>query len=148
YWNLSQRELANDGDQWLVDGRPLRFFHFSGIDPKNLSRLSKFTTDFQGERITAPLRALMKRYAAQVLANGYGTIPKAFYAFGRFATGVPIPDVVRRMFRDRHLLWVGNPFETYEEYLHLPAAAQWIGSPDHLITNLMSYLHSCEPRLL
>jgi glycosyltransferase involved in cell wall biosynthesis len=89
----------------------------------------------------------MERYAAQLLANGYGTIPRACYAYGRFASGMPIPDVVRRMFRDRHLHWVGDPFENYEEYLHLPAAVQWADFPDYVITNLMSYVHLREPKL-
>lgn len=147
YWNLSQRELTRDGERWVVDGHPLRFFHFSGIAPKDLTRLSKYTEAFQGEEITPSLRALMRRYADQVLANGYGTVPRALYAYGRFASGTPIPDLVRRMFRERHLVWAGNPFETYEEYLHLPIAEQWAGSSAYLITNLMNELHHREPWL-
>jgi glycosyltransferase involved in cell wall biosynthesis len=147
YWNLAQRELENDGDKWLIDRRPLRFFHFSGINPKDLSRLSKHTTDFQADQITGPLRALIERYAAQVLASGYGTIPPGLYAYGRFASGVPIPDIVRQTFRDQHLIWVGDPFETYEEYLHLPAAGQWHDCSNYLITNIMSHLHACVPGL-
>jgi hypothetical protein len=124
YWNLLHRKLMQEGDRWLVDGKPLRFFHFSGIAPNDLSLLSKYTTAFRGKQITAPLHALMCQYAAKVLANGFGTVPRALYAYGRFTSGVPIPPQVRRMFRERHLVWSGNPFETYEEYLHLPIAAQ------------------------
>lgn len=38
YWNLCERKLHCDQTgQWFVSGRPLKFFHFSGFDPKRLS---------------------------------------------------------------------------------------------------------------
>ena len=147
YWNLQQRELTQDGDHWFVDGQPLRFFHFSGIAPQDLSFLSKHTAAFRSADLIQPLRALMRHYADRVLANGYDTVPRALYAYGRFASGVPIPEHVRRMFRERHLVWSGDPFETYEEYLHLPIAAQWSGSSSCMITNLMDDLRQREPWL-
>src|SRR5262249_46547918 len=33
WWNLHHRELTRRGQQFLVNGRPLAFFHFSGFDP-------------------------------------------------------------------------------------------------------------------
>jgi hypothetical protein len=34
YWNLRQRAMVvEDGGQIAVNGQPLRFFHFSGVDP-------------------------------------------------------------------------------------------------------------------
>ena len=33
YWNLHSRRLERAGDRYLVDGRELAFFHFSGFDP-------------------------------------------------------------------------------------------------------------------
>lgn len=148
YWNLPQRALTEGGDGWLVDGRPLGFFHFSGIAPRDLSYLSKYTLAFRGEAIAPPLRALMQHYAGQVLANGYGTVPAGIYAYGRFASGVPIPEQVRHMFRERHLAWSGgDPFETYEEYLHLPIAGQWSGSSTSVVTNFMEDLRQRQPWL-
>ena len=47
-------------------------------------------------------------------------LPKALYAYGRFASGVPILPLIRRMYRDKWLFWNGDPFETFEEYLSLP----------------------------
>ncbi len=148
YWNLPQRALTQEGDCWLVDGRPLSFFHFSGIAPRDLSRLSKYTLAFRGDAIAPPLHALMQHYANRVLANGYGTVPAGIYAYGRFASGVPIPEQVRHMFRERHLAWSGgDPFETYEEYLRLPSPAQWAGSSSCVVTNLMEDIRQREPWL-
>ncbi len=41
YWNLHSRELEHDGERYLVDGRPLAFFHFSGFDPDRPTELSR-----------------------------------------------------------------------------------------------------------
>ena len=49
YWNLPHRKISRDGaGQYLVNGEPLRFFHFSGFDPKLPSLISKHQTGFPG----------------------------------------------------------------------------------------------------
>jgi hypothetical protein len=148
YWNLQQRHLTQAGDHWLVDGQQLRFFHFSGINIDDLTYLSKWTQAFRGAEIWPPLRTLMRHYADRVLAGGYGTGPQPPYSYGNFTSGTSIPDSVRRMFRDRHLFWTGDPFATYQEYLHLPIAEQWAGSSSCMITNLMDNLRQRDPWLL
>ncbi len=147
YWNLHQRTLACVDGHWSVDGRPLCFFHFSGIDLDDLSRLSRHTQAFIGDAVSPTLHTLIRRYADQVIANGYGAVPNGIYAYARFASGTPIHALVRAMFRDRHISWSGgDPFETYEEYLQLPSA-RYFASAGRAVTNFMEYLHSCEPGL-
>ena len=41
YWNLAGARPARRGNRYEVDGRPLRFFHFSGFDPERPHMLSK-----------------------------------------------------------------------------------------------------------
>jgi glycosyltransferase involved in cell wall biosynthesis len=147
YWNLHQRELAHDGGEWQVDGRPLCFFHFSGIDVRDPSRLSKYTAAFRGEDCSAALRALIDHYVDQLRTNGHGTVPNAIYAYARFASGAIVPTQVRKMYRDLHIAWsAGDPFETYEEFLHLPCVPR-IGSLSYPVTHLMRHLHGSEPEL-
>lgn len=149
YWNLDQRMLAHDANEhdggWTVDGRPLVFFHYSGFDPRRPTRLSKHTTRFNDE-VAGPLAVLLQGYAARLLALRHGA-PHGLYAYGRFASGTPIPDVVRRLFRDRHAGWPSDPFETFEAHLHRP----WCGEPAHsssaVVTNLQAYLHETLPHL-
>ena len=42
YWNLDHRRLWKDGDTYMVDDDVLRFFHFSGYDPKKPHWISKY----------------------------------------------------------------------------------------------------------
>ncbi len=148
YWNLPQRELSFEDGIWRVDGRPLCFFHFSGFSPNQKNRLSKHTENFRGSAITPALRQLMQQYAKKLRANHHGRPSAAPYAYGHFSSGTPIPSIVRKMFRDRHITWSdGNPFETYESFLHLPMPGQWSGSSSAIVTNLMGYLHTREPWL-
>ena len=137
YWNLQQRRLSFEDDTWKVDGRPLGFYHFSGFDPARMDQLSKHTVAFRGNAISPTLSQLLEQYAAQLHANNHATISSVPYAYGRFTSGTRIPLIVRKMFRERHIRWSCDPFETYESYLHAPMLGQWVGSSSAIVTNLM-----------
>lgn len=122
YWNLAQRNFVpNAPGGPLVDGVPLGFFHYSGFDPHRGNCISKYTQLFRDDRLPGPLKTFLAAYAARLIAAGHGTIPAATYSYARFASGTPIPTSVRRMFRESHTAWAGNPFDSYEAWLHLPA---------------------------
>ncbi len=146
YWNLTQRALERSGAGWSVDGRPLVFFHYSGFDPQRPERLSKYTSRFVGG-LPAPLAALLEGYAGRLRALGHTRWARAPYAYGRFASGTPIPKVVRRMFRERHPAWPSDPFETFEAQLHQPWPAGESGSSAVVVTNLQEFLHAGSPNL-
>ena len=145
YFNLGQRQLTQEGATWLIDGKPLSFFHFSGIEPSKTNQLSKYTNHFRDDALTAPLRALIEHYCKRLADNGHGKIPKGIYAYGHFVSGTPIHKLLRHMFRERHLPWCDDPFKSYEEFIHLPD----VGTPRHsgafIITNLMKYIWEQHP---
>ncbi len=147
YWNLDQRHLARDGDEWRVDGRPLGFFHYSGFNPRNLARLSKYTDGFQAPGLAPDLVALMHHYAERLIANGHGTIPAGLYAFGKFRSGTVVSEFVRKRFREDHLSWAGDPFDSYEDHLNLAPTTRWSGPAAACVTNLMDSLRGVEPWL-
>jgi glycosyltransferase involved in cell wall biosynthesis len=108
YWNLHGRRVsfersagepsaAAPEEAPTVNGEPLTFFHFSGVDPAELGRVSKhqnrFTLGSVGEA-----RRLYADYRERLLAAGYAATRDWPYAFGRFADGVPIPDVARSLY--------------------------------------------------
>jgi glycosyltransferase involved in cell wall biosynthesis len=146
YWNLPQRRLEQAGQGWTVDGAPLTFFHFSGFDPRKPTRLSKHDSRFATD-MPEPLRRLTAHYGERLLERGYGKIPGYLYAYGRFASGTAIHHIVRKMFRESHKYWAGDPFDTYEAFLHEP----WPGASravlNHTVTNFIKFIHGSDPRL-
>ncbi len=63
YWNLDRRELTKTDAGWLINGEPLRLFHFSGIITKAPPQLSKHTS-----RLSNNLDVLVK-YFYQILSR-------------------------------------------------------------------------------
>ncbi len=51
YWNLPQRCVKKTGDRWQVNGEDLKFFHFSGYDFDNPTRLSRHSSDLDRSKI-------------------------------------------------------------------------------------------------
>lgn len=100
YWNLRQRNVRRDGDRLTVNGAPLRFFHFSGVEPALPGFVSKhdgrLTLDAVGD--AAPL---IEAYRAGLQANGQDAIERSPYPFGTFTDGSPIPDAARVLYRRR-----------------------------------------------
>jgi len=140
YWNLFQRHLEKDGgDDWLMDGESLIFFHFSGYDPRNSERLSKHTSMFS-ENNSQALLDLLHDYEKDLKDNGLYSTPRANYAYECFSSGAKIPTFVRHFFRDQHLTWDGNPFETFQAYLEQPALGTAEAPDGILCSNLMKAL--------
>ncbi len=141
YWNLDQVVLAEEPQGWTVDGASLGFFHFSGFDPRRPELLTKHSRNFRSAQPPA-LASLLSDYARRLIEAGYGTIPAALYAYGRFDSGTAIPDLVRRMFRETTPDWSGDPFTTFEDHLHRPAPRGNRDSARLMMTNFMHYLWS------
>ena len=146
YWNLDRRAVttAPEGG-WCVDGRPLGFFHFSGFVPERPGEVSKYTPE---PRATGALADLLGGHAARrrAAAARLGSAASP-YAYGTFRSGIAIPDMVRHMFRDKHLTWSGDPFAGYERYSRLPHPACRTGASGEIVTNLMHHRHSRDPAL-
>jgi hypothetical protein len=99
YWNLHERDLTRDADdRWLVNGAPLRVFHYSGYDSSRPYVLSKHA----GERPRvvlherpALLRFVLDRAERMEVSKAGKTLPP--YGWGRSASGVRMTSTVRRL---------------------------------------------------
>jgi glycosyltransferase involved in cell wall biosynthesis len=111
YWNLGGRALRKAGGGYEVNGRPLRFFHFSGYDPRHPDRISKHQDriDFLGE---PALRELYDAYGADLLASDFELAVDWPYGIGELPNGVALDRPLRRVYRDGVLAREldGDPF--------------------------------------
>jgi hypothetical protein len=150
YFNLGTRTLEREGDAHLVDGEPLRFFHFSGFDPAVPEQVSKHqgpTPRVDATRLPA-LARLCADYAERLVAAGLepGTRTSVERRLGeRLALTLP----VRRALRAALLAaeadasdWVPDPTapEAVWEWLAAPVTAS--GLPRYL-----AGLRAAEPSL-
>ena len=138
YWNLDQRKLEQTQQGWIIDGEPLIFFHFSGIEPHNSQRLSKHTERFNGN-LNSATQALVNHYLSELRKYGYGKTLAPEYGYKRFDNKIAIADIMRRCYRDLPQPWQNNPFNSFYHYLNQPSGFVSAISPWG-ITKLMYYV--------
>ena len=116
YWNIHARPLEERGGRFLVHGRPLTFFHFSGFNPAKPQVLSKE----QNRTAVVPGTALAKlvdRYVQLHRENGFDKYSRLSYGYGRFDNGAAITEPIRRVYREldeASRARFGNPFKAGE----------------------------------
>jgi glycosyltransferase involved in cell wall biosynthesis len=102
YWNLAQRSVAHDAARgWTVDGRPLVFFHFSGISVDRPRVVSKHQNRLEWKDIPSS-QALFSGYLEDLVRQGSATTAKWPYAYARTGEGFGLPSVVRWLYRVTH----------------------------------------------
>jgi hypothetical protein len=113
YWNLQQRQLSLVHGTFLVDGSPLRFFHFSGFDPDQPDRLSKHQNRHRTCDLPA-LQVVLQQYRELLYAYGYRESRGWPYAYGSFVNGTRIPDFGRPLHLEYPSITkrVSDPFST------------------------------------
>lgn len=105
YWNLPHRLLTRDGDRILVNGRPLRFFHYSGFSPRAPHLLSRHQHASPRIRLSdTPLLAdLCDGYAAALEDAGFADCCALPYGFAATAGGLPLDPQTRKALRRTYL---------------------------------------------
>ncbi len=147
YWNLHERTLSYDSHEkeWLVNGKPLLFFHFSGYDPANPHELSKHQT--RHFLIKKPYDRMLCGIYQKILENeNFAKYRLAEYIFRKFENGVLIPPIVRTIFLEKQLYKTfENPFSTEEGSFY-----DWLQAPPPNpvdLSNLCAYLHQTDVEL-
>src|SRR5260221_1773059 len=113
YWNLGQRTVTGEGSTAAVNGQPLRFFHFSGVDPAFPHMVSRHDHRLRVIDVGDACR-LIEDYLVALRTAGSHSLRNAPYAFGVFADGTPLPDVARVISRNSVALQSAcgaDPFE-------------------------------------
>lgn len=104
YWNIGQRPLSADAQGvWTVNGYPLVFFHYSGLNPFKPEPFSKHQDRFTLANL-GPAAELVRGYIKTLFANGAEDYAKLPYGFGTFDDGSPIPNGFRRLYLQNEAL--------------------------------------------
>ncbi len=98
YWNLPSRRLEEGADGYYVDGRPLRFFHFSGFDPRYPARLSKHQ-DRVEVNADPVLAEICSEYARELLDQGFEEARRWSYGWKTMANGLELSRSLRHLHR-------------------------------------------------
>jgi glycosyltransferase involved in cell wall biosynthesis/SAM-dependent methyltransferase len=149
YWNLHGRDLTYRKDHYYVEGRALRFFHFSGFDPDHRKRLSKHQTRIEVKRGSALARAC-NSYADELLANGYKRAKNWPYSYGVLPNGVKLDPGMHRLYRKgeeegapRQSIFTQEGADRFVAWLNEPAP---VGG-EHGVTRYLYEIYSGRPDL-
>ncbi|MGH0034627.1 MAG: glycosyltransferase [Myxococcota bacterium] len=99
YWNLMHRKVAQVDGRWTANDAPLRFVHFSGVESPDPEVFSKHQERFSASTI-GELGILLDEYRRRVDRAGRRQLAGESYAFGIDSEGRPIPDLLRRIYRE------------------------------------------------
>ena len=95
-WNISRRDVRiHDDGAITVNGAPLGFWHFTKLGPVG----DAMTQRYAGEN--TDIHEIWWWYRAEVLRNRDPAIPDAYWAYGTFEDGLPIPGNLRELYRSR-----------------------------------------------
>ena len=106
-WNLSRRKLRFAGGQLLVNGSPLKFYHFTKIGGDG----DTMTERYAGAN--TEVFEVWQWYKRTLLRTAVDGIPPRYWSYGRFTNGEPIPKSARTYFRNRAdlMAYFDDPFE-------------------------------------
>jgi glycosyltransferase involved in cell wall biosynthesis len=101
YWNLTERTIRQVRGQWRVNDEPLAFFHFSGAGVGKQSAVSKHQDRFTWNDLP-DCKPLFDAYRQAVLQEGWEQTQGWQYAYAKTKDGLPIPTIVRQLYREIH----------------------------------------------
>ncbi|MBI5503434.1 MAG: hypothetical protein HY899_01425 [Deltaproteobacteria bacterium] len=87
HWNLPERAVRLDDETFMVDGRPCRFFHFSGFDPDYPDLVTRYSPRLGAADLGATA-LLLQRYAELLVRAGYHETKAWPYAYDNIAQSI------------------------------------------------------------
>lgn len=149
YWRAATSRVKRDGERVLVDGQPLRSLHFTGFDPAQRERLSRYDTRVSLAHEPA-LRELCERFAEQLEACGHAQSSRWPYGFGAMVSGARLTAQLRGLWDRGHRegALTQTPFDAEGERAFLC----WLAEPEQSadgepLSRYLSALHEADPEL-
>jgi glycosyltransferase involved in cell wall biosynthesis/GT2 family glycosyltransferase len=129
YWRAASHRLERGPDGPLIDGLPLRCFHFTGLDPHQPERLSKYDSRTLLEHQPV-LEEVCQEFRERLDAHGWAETSEWPYGFATTASGASLTAEDRALWdrgaRDGGVL--GTPFTAEGERSFL----RWAAEPEPL----------------
>jgi glycosyltransferase involved in cell wall biosynthesis len=149
YWNLHERKVKREGGRYTVNGRPLRFFHFSGFDPARPFTLSKHQTRVRLAH--DPLLAeICDDYVAQLRAQGFEQARSRRWGYERLHDGTALTPLLRSLYAegDERGAFRFSPFTAMgsEEFVAWCQEPSELGA-NHGLTRLCLAIYRLRPDL-
>ena len=146
YWNLHERKLTTEQNRVLVNGSPLRFFHFSGYRTDQPWILNKYYSWRPRVLLSENLAvySLCEEYRRR-LSNAeaeYGSVDEP-YGFGFLGDGTPVTERLRQMYREALVTAedtgdVVPPVPFVEDDSRLVA---WLQAPAQAASRITNYVY-------
>lgn len=155
YWNCHERApgLQFLDGQLTMHGRSAGFFHFSGLNPRNIEQVSMHQTRYTLNDLPH-LRPLFEHYRDRLYDEGYPTSSRWPYAYSRFDNGATIPVAARTLYRSlgQEALRFGDPFKTagshsFFSWLNQPVGKTPADTQQENISRLHREIYQCNPDL-
>lgn len=99
YWNIAERSFNMDDAGASVGSEPCRFFHFSGYDPAEPERMTRFN-EFPLPAVSSSSAApVFARYRDELLRrHGWADSNGWPYSYARFSNGTTISPLIREIY--------------------------------------------------
>ncbi len=97
YWNFHERYLSKVDGKYFVNGTPLKFFHFSGLNVDAKIEISKYQNRYD-LRDREDLVDIFREYREKLIKNGYKDTLKFKYSYGYFTNGVRVSNLARKLY--------------------------------------------------
>ena len=109
-WSLLGSDLRKADDGYVVNGDPLRFIHFSGLDSGTIDKaIGWWLTDQNKDTFVA----LYHEYKQLLVKHGQETLGKLPWSYATYSSGQVIGKKARLAYREREL-WarIPSPFDS------------------------------------
>ena len=120
YWNLNHRQIEAQADGYLINGAPLKFFHFSGYAPDRPEVLSKHQNRFTFEDLPE-IKLLFEAYGDCLLNHDYMTTKTWAYSYDQsYELDIKIPNPAKTLWREwefSHPALSSLDTEAYERFM-------------------------------
>lgn len=114
-WNMTRRHIQETGEgSYTVNGRPLRFFHFSGFDTGGHHNEMQRVLHFNDRNRDAAVLSAM--YEQQLIKNGQKLVERLPYKYRCYSNGDLISKAERKILHMRRDIYdiFTNPFMVTE----------------------------------